>query len=90
MRLGSADDLRAILQQIRTGASASTSASTTPTCTNTAEGAPARATPPPWRGSSTGMLGGTSRGTLLNAYGTERAPNLEAVIELTIELGKMI
>ena len=36
------------------------------------------------------MLTGTSPDTLLDAYGTERAPNMEAVIELAIEMGKMI
>ena len=52
--------------------------------------APACATPPTWRGSSTCVLGGTSPDELLDAYGTERAPNMEAVIELAIEMGKMI
>ena len=36
------------------------------------------------------VLAGTSPDTLLDAYGTERAPNMEAVIELAIEMGKMI
>ena len=36
------------------------------------------------------VLTGTSPDTLLDAYGTERAPNMEAVIELAIEMGKMI
>jgi 2-polyprenyl-6-methoxyphenol hydroxylase-like FAD-dependent oxidoreductase len=36
------------------------------------------------------VLIGTSPDTLLDAYGTERAPNMEAVIELAIEMGKMI
>jgi hypothetical protein len=36
------------------------------------------------------VLGGTSPDDLLDAYGTERAPNMEAVIQLAIEMGKMI
>jgi hypothetical protein len=36
------------------------------------------------------VLAGTSPDELLDAYGTERAPNMEAVIELAIEMGKMI
>ena len=36
------------------------------------------------------VLAGTSPDALLDAYGTERAPNMEAVIELAIEMGKMI
>ena len=36
------------------------------------------------------MLTGTSPDTLLDAYGIERAPNMEAVIELAIQMGKMI
>jgi 3-(3-hydroxy-phenyl)propionate hydroxylase len=36
------------------------------------------------------VLGGASSDTLLDAYGGERAPNMRAVIELAIEMGKMI
>ena len=36
------------------------------------------------------VLAGTSPDSLLDAYGTERAPNMEAVIDLAIEMGKMI
>jgi flavoprotein hydroxylase len=36
------------------------------------------------------VLAGTSADSLLDAYGTERAPNMEAVIDLAIEMGKMI
>ena len=36
------------------------------------------------------VLTGTSPDMLLDAYGTERAPNMEAVIELAIQMGKMI
>jgi 2-polyprenyl-6-methoxyphenol hydroxylase-like FAD-dependent oxidoreductase len=36
------------------------------------------------------VLGGVSPDLLLDAYGTERAPNMEAVIELAIQMGKMI
>jgi 2-polyprenyl-6-methoxyphenol hydroxylase-like FAD-dependent oxidoreductase len=36
------------------------------------------------------VLGGNSPDGLLDSYGTERAPNMEAVIELAIEMGKMI
>ena len=36
------------------------------------------------------VLAGTAPDTLLDTYGTERGPNMEAVIELAIEMGKMI
>ena len=36
------------------------------------------------------VLRGTSPDTLLDAYGTERAPNMEAVIDLAIEMGQII
>jgi FAD binding domain len=36
------------------------------------------------------VLAGTSADSLLDAYGMERAPNMEAVIDLAIDMGKMI
>ena len=36
------------------------------------------------------VLAGTSPDTLLDAYGPERAPNMEAVIELAIGMGRMV
>jgi 2-polyprenyl-6-methoxyphenol hydroxylase-like FAD-dependent oxidoreductase len=36
------------------------------------------------------VLAGTSPDSLLDAYSTERAPNMEAVIDLAIEMGRMI
>jgi 2-polyprenyl-6-methoxyphenol hydroxylase-like FAD-dependent oxidoreductase len=36
------------------------------------------------------VLGGVSPDALLDAYGPERAPNMEAVIELAIDMGRMV
>ena len=51
--------------------------------------APACATPPTWRGSST-SCSGPRPGRLLDAYGLERGPNTRAVIELAMDMGKLI
>ena len=52
--------------------------------------APACETPPTWRGSSTWCWPACSPDPLLDTYGPERAPNMQAVIELAIDMGRMV